>query len=118
MRRFGWLTATATVAVLGLLVLAVAHPGDSGRARAATSGIGGTISVGAVAGTTVPVNTTAPTDPFKGFNIHVLGLASAGLSGVGIAPNATGSLVTTSPFCATSTIAPAEVVYGCTAVPT
>src|SRR4051794_25392153 len=113
MQRFRTPAITAAIVIVGLSLLAVANRSDSGRAHAATSGVGGTISIAAVTVSTISVNTTAPTDPLKGFDIHVLGLASAALSGISVTPNASGSLVTPSPFCATLTIAPAEVVYGC-----
>jgi hypothetical protein len=87
---------------------------------ASADGVGGTIALGAVAGTTtaptVEVNTSAPTDPWSGFNIHLGFVASAGVT-PGTVSAVTGSGLTGSTFCpALSTPAAGERVYACTGI--
>jgi hypothetical protein len=83
-------------------------------------GVGGTISLGAVAGTTtaptVEVNTGAPTDPWSGFNIHLGFVASAGVT-PGTVSAAIGTGLTGSTFCpALGTPVASERVFACTGI--
>jgi hypothetical protein len=87
----------------------------------ATMGVGGTISLGSVAGAAVPVNTTAATDAYAGFNIHIRATASAGVTVTSMSGSATGSTIISggdpsSVSCASSVPAAGELVYACVAL--
>lgn len=74
MKLFGSLFLLV-LAVVGVLLFLPA-PSSRVRAQTATSGVGGELAVGAtsiVSGKlVVPITTTAPVDPYSGFNLHLV----------------------------------------------
>ena len=111
--------ATATILVSSLFA---AHAVGGGiEVARATTGVGGTISLGAASGASVPVSTTAATDAYAGFNIHARAVASPGVTLTGLSANAAGSTILSmgdesSVFCHGSVPAPGDFVFACAAL--
>lgn len=106
---------------LALVFLGVPGAGSGWRSAQATMGIGGIISLGSASGATVPVNTTAATDPYAGFNLRVRSVASRGVTLTGISGSAIGSTLLSSGdpnsvSCQSAVLVPGDLVFGCVAL--
>lgn len=102
--------------------LLLVHAGGIGTGVArATTGVGGTIALGATSGISVPVNTTAATDAYAGFNLHVRAVASGGVALAGMSGDSAGSTIVSgndpsSVFCHGSVPVAGDYVFACTAL--
>lgn len=112
MNRMGLCFAVAAAIGLAVVLGYIAVPRGT-----SASGIGGTISLGAPVGTSLPVNTTAPTDPYSGFNIHITTTISPGVILSAITGSFTGSTIDTGNafdvFCGLSSPVVTDRVYAC-----
>jgi hypothetical protein len=114
MKRFIGLGAIAGIALTALLFNVGGSP-----TSVSAAGIGGTISYGTVTGLTVVVNTTATTDTYNAFNVHVATNVSPGVTLTGISGSETGDTLITqgSVFCPPTVIpAVGEAAFGCTGI--
>ena len=108
----------ATILVTTLLV--VRGAGDSNVAHA-TTGVGGTLFLGNATGAAFPVRTTAATDAYAGFNLHVRAVASGGVALGGMSGDSAGSTIVSgndpsSVFCHGSVPVAGDYVFACTAL--
>jgi hypothetical protein len=92
--------------------------GGSSARRASASGVGGSISLGDVVGNTVAVNTTAPTDPYSAFNLHLHANPSPGVAISSIVGSNVGSVLSKTGdssdlSCASATPMATDRVFAC-----
>ena len=114
MKRFFGL---GMVAVTGIALI-VLFSNIGGVPTASATGTGGTISLGTVSGADVPVNTTATTDAYSGFNMHVTTNISPGAALTSIVGSDVGGTIQVqgNTFCSSSTPAAGQRVFGCVAL--
>jgi hypothetical protein len=109
-------TATPTFTATSTPPTSMSTPVPTSTVPPPPKGIGGTISFGAVGGTSsapsVSVDTTAATDGWSGFSIHIGYAASAGVTPGNVA-EVPGTGLPGSTFCVPTTPATSEVIFGC-----
>ncbi len=111
----------ATTAMFVSLLLAVGGAASDTSIAHATTGVGGTISLGPAAGASVPANTSAASDAYAGFNLHARAVASGGITLTGMSGSAAGSTILSagdpgSVACYGSVPMSGDLVFGCVAL--
>lgn len=109
MRRYtGFAVTAAAIAGVVLLLFSL-----RGATHTNAAGTGPSIAPGPASGTTVPINAGASVDPWNGFNLHAHASVSGGVTLTSLTGNSTGTVLTGSIFCASTTPAPGDQVFGC-----
>ncbi len=108
MNRIRLCFAAAAAVGLAVAIGYIAVPRDT-----SASGTGGTISLGPPVGSSVPVNTTAATDAYSGFNVQIVTSTSPGVWVIGVTGTFAGGTIDTGTPSDVSCWSYPPTIYGC-----